>query len=763
MSFIQSKKHPTISRSALASALLLALPVAAQPATQQHEPGKMAEVNVSADAIEPEFIAEKASSAKQVKPLVDTPQTIVVVKKELFKQQAAVTLSDTLRNTPGITMLMGENGNTATGDSIFMRGFDTQNSIYVDGIRDLGTISRDTFNTEQVEIAKGPAGVDNGRGSSSGYINLSSKMAGVEDFTAGSVIVGSGSHKRVTADVNRALAVENAAVRVNLLRQESGVVGRDVVENNSTGIATSLAFGLGTSTRTTLNVLHVQQDNTPDGGISTAGLPGYYSSTYKAAFPNNDGPAIAKVDSENFYGSTDDKDHVVADMLTLRIEHDFNDKVSLQNTSRYGIASQAYVLTGINALALPAATKTDPATWTVTRSRQGKDQKNQILTNQTNVTAALSTAGITHNIASGMEFSYESQLNYTLGLPTGVTQVNANLYQPSTTDVFAIPVRTGAKTDGATSTAAIYLLDTIDLNEQWQVSAGLRAEHYNTTTDIITVQAAATPQTIPLGTLLGSDAKSSDNLLSYKIGTVYKPTADGSVYLSYATSQLPPGGANFSLSTSATNQNNPMLAPQKGSNLELGTKWNLLNNKLFATAAVFESINKNELVRDDVNTYISVGEKTVRGLEFGLVGMPFSGFELSAGLALLDPEITRGARYASAPTEGAVIQWTPKTTFTMWGNYKLEQFSVGGGVRYMDSVKRSNTVNLDPNANSMLEVPDYWVVDAMAAYDVTPSVQVQLNLFNLLDEEYINSLNNGGSRYFAGTPRSAKLGVNFAF
>ncbi len=763
MSFIQSKKHPTLSRSTLASALLLALPVVAQPTSSQNEPGKMAEVKVTADAIEPEFIAEKASSAKQVKPLVDTPQTIVVVKKELFKQQAAVTLSDTLRNTPGITMLMGENGNTATGDSIFMRGFDTQSSIYVDGIRDLGTISRDTFNTEQVEIAKGPAGVDNGRGSSSGYINLSSKMAGLEDFTAGSVTVGTGSHKRVTADVNRALSVENAAVRVNLLRQDSGVVGRDVVENNTTGIATSLAFGLDTDTRTTLNLLHVQQDNIPDGGISTAGLPGYYSAAYKAAFPNNDGPAIAEVASENFYGSTEDFDHILADMLTLRVEHDFNDKVSLQNTSRYGVSSQEYVLTGINALALPAATKTDPATWTVTRSRQGKDQKNQILTNQTNVTAAFSAAGVTHTVASGMEFSYESQRNYTLGLPTGVTQVNANLYQPSTSDTFALPVRTGAKTDGATSTAAIYLLDTIDLNDQWQISAGLRAEHYSTTTDIITVQAAATPQTIPVGTLLGSDAKSSNNLLSYKIGTVYKPTADGSVYLSYATSQLPPGGANFSLSTSTTNQNNPMLAPQKGSNLELGTKWNLLDNKLFATAAVFESVNKNELVRDDVNTYFSAGEKTVRGMEFGLVGMPLSGLELSAGLALLDPEITRGARYSAATTEGAVIQWTPKTTFTLWGNYKLEQFSFGGGARYMDSVKRSNTVNLDPTANSMLEVPDYWVVDAMAAYDVSPSVQVQLNLFNLLDEEYISSLNNGGSRYFAGTPRSAKLGVNFAF
>lgn len=76
-----------------------------------------------------------------------------------------------------------------------MRGFDTQGSIFVDGIRDLGTISRDTFNTEQVEIAKGPAGADNGRGASSGYINLSSKQATQEEFTTGNLTLGSGSHK----------------------------------------------------------------------------------------------------------------------------------------------------------------------------------------------------------------------------------------------------------------------------------------------------------------------------------------------------------------------------------------------------------------------------------------------------------------------------------------------------------------------------------------------------------------------------------------
>ena len=116
MAYIQAKKHKLGARSAIASALLLALPAMALAETDTAKnSGQLKEVKVTADAIEAEFIAEKASSPKQTQKLVDTPQTIVVVKKELFQQQAATSLAETLRNTPGITMLMGENGNTATG------------------------------------------------------------------------------------------------------------------------------------------------------------------------------------------------------------------------------------------------------------------------------------------------------------------------------------------------------------------------------------------------------------------------------------------------------------------------------------------------------------------------------------------------------------------------------------------------------------------------------------------------------------------------
>ncbi|WP_419570763.1 catecholate siderophore receptor Fiu [Rheinheimera sp.] len=776
MAFIKAKKHTQVTpfnSTLLASALALAIPAVAQAQQTQTE---LDAVVVSADEVEAQYKADTVSSTKQTQPLVNTPQTIVVVKKELIQQQAATTLSDALRNTPGITMLMGENGNTATGDSIFMRGFDTQGSIFVDGIRDLGTISRDTFNTEQVEIAKGPAGADNGRGSSSGYINLASKMATLEDASVANLTGGSGSYKRGTLDMNRQIG-DTSALRVNLLAQDSGVAGRDVVEDNRYGFASSLALGLGTSTRTYLNLFHMSQNNIPDGGIPTVGLEGFYNAAFDAdpstTYPNggpNAGKTIAPVDTSNFYGSTNDKDDVKATMATVKVEHDLNENTVLRNTSRFGQSDQDYLLTGVNAITTTtgsgaaAVAIADPNDWTISRSRQGKDQRNRILTNQTQLNTSVQTGAIRHDISSGLEFIYESQRNFTLALPTGTTQGAANLYNPSTSDTFVDPVRTGASTEGSTMTSALYVLDTLHLNEQWQLNLSGRFEHYSTETDLVTVQGTSTPQTIPIGTLLGSTLKASDNLASYKVGALYKPASNGSVYLSYATTKLPPGGANFALSATANNINNANVDAQKGTNLELGTKWDLFDNKLALTAAVFESTNSNEIATDPTGVAAQVGEREVRGVELGLVGAITSAWQISAGAAYLDSEITRGNQSGTNPTDGGVIQWTPELTLTVWNSYSFGNGLVlGGGVRYVDTVSRSSSTTLNLAKTSVPAVPDYWVVDAMASYPITPTVDIQLNVYNLLDEEYMSSLNNGGSRYFMGTPRSARLGVNVKF
>lgn len=775
-SHIVSKKRSSLqlTATALSSAILLVSAGAVAEETK-----KLDKVKVEADAVEPVYKAEKASSPKFTQPLVDTPQTVVVVKKELFQQQSATTLSEALRNTPGITMLMGENGNTATGDSIFMRGFDTQGSIYVDGIRDLGSISRDTFNTDQVEIAKGPAGVDNGRGAASGYINLSTKLANQEDATTVGAIAGTADYKRATLDSNHSLG-ESSAIRVNLMKQDAGVDGRDTVENDFQGFATSLAFGLGTETRTYINYLNMQQSGIPDGGVSTAGLDGYYSSVYAARFPSG-GPAIQEVDSKNFYGSTSDYNDVNANMTTVRIEHDLAEGVTLRNTSRYGHTKQNQVLTGVNALVIDAATQGNLSTWKVARNRQGKDQSNQILTNQTNLTASFEAGGVQHDLTSGVEFIYESQLNYTVGMPfiasnsaTRVTQVDANLYNPSKNDVFQPVVRDGGKTDGETTTYGLYALDTITLNPQWEVSVGLRADRFHTDTNQV-VRLTAVTNGAPIGTLVGREANVTDELFSWKLGGVYKPVEDGSIYVSYATSELPPGGSNFALNTdpatqaAGSNINNPNLDPQKGTNTELGTKWNLMNNKLFFTAALFKSTNENEIATNADGSSTAVGEKQVEGLELGLVGAITNQWQISTGIAFMDTEITRGNRTAAnngaTNNEGGVIQWSPEVTFTLWNSYTFENgLLIGGGARFIDTMASSSLTRAEAQAlRSVLEFGDYWVFDAMASYPVTKNVTVQLNVLNLTDEEYVASLNNAGSRYYPGAPLSARVGVNWSF
>lgn len=792
---ISTRKHQALQQfkvSALSSMILLAASTSMAAETVEKEEkkteptGKLSTVKVNADGINADFKAEKVSSDKFTQPMVDTPQTIVVVKKELFQQQAATSLSETLRNTPGITMLLGENGNTATGDSIFMRGFDTQGSIFVDGIRDLGSISRDTFNTEQVEIAKGPAGVDNGRGAASGYVNMSSKMANLDSAISGNVSAGSGDYKRATLDVNQVLS-DTSAVRINLLKQDAGVAGRDKIENNYQGVAASLGLGLGTDTRTYFNLLNMEQSGIPDGGVPTIGLEGYYNAIFDArpstTYPKGGplaGTTPAEVDSANFYGSTSDHNDVKASMATARMEHDLADNITLRNTSRYGRNRVEQVLTGVNTVTFaPSVTATPlaPEAWTVSRSRQGKDQVNQILTNQTNLTASFNAGGVKHEVASGIEFIYESQLAYALGTPyasatssTRAAQVNANLYNPSTQDVFQPVVRDAAKTDGETTTYALYVLDTITLNDHWELSAGVRAERFHTRTDILTRQAAVTApavQTIPVGTMVGTAAQLDDELLSWKIGGVYKPTENGSIYASYATSQLPPGGSNFSLSTSSTlGTNSPNVDPQKGTNQEIGTKWNVFGDKLALTAAVFRSTNDNEFVSNPDGTTTAVGERRVEGIELGASGIIVQNWQVNAGLAYMEPEIIRGNRAtAAASTQGGAIQWSPKLTFTLWNSYTFKNgLVIGGGVRYIDSVMSTSLTNADAlSRRSMVELPDYWVIDAMASYPLNKNISLQLNVFNLTDEEYIASLNSGVSRYYPGVPRSARLGVTFTF
>ncbi len=762
MSYIQSRKHaaarqPRHRSTAALAAAAFALPgavlaqSAAAPAVAASQP--RGETTLPTVKVQPakdnELKADVLSSPKFTQPIVDTPQTITVIKKELLQQQAATSLSEALRNIPGVTMQLGENGSTQTGDSINLRGFDTSQSIFVDGIRDLGAVSRDVFNIDQVEVVKGPSGSDIGRGASSAYINLVSKTAQADGgFAGGSLTAGTADRKRLTADLNTPLSLlPGSAVRLNLMAQDGGTPGRDDVRSKRFGIAPTATFGLGTGTRETISYLHVSQDNRPDGGVSTFGLKGYgYVTPATATAPQivlTPGPAV---DSSNFYGLLSDHDHVKMDMFTSRLESDLAKGFTLRNTTRIGRTFEEVVVTGVNAVQTPT---TGPDT--ATRSRQGRRQDNEILTNQTNLASTFDTFGLTNSLSTGFELTYERQKTVT---PTAISGT-ADLYAPNPDDAMASPQfnTTGTNTVGSTLTASAYAFETLAVTRNFLVNGGVRVDKYHTDTSSNTFASGTTAASqYALGV--------GDSLWSYKVGAVYKPARNGSVYVTYSDSKQPPGGTNFALSNQPNSQAQPSLEPTEGSNIEFGTKWDLLEGDLLATAAVYRSENKNELVGDGaaVQTYSQVGQRRVQGIELGLVGNLTRDLSASLGYSNMDSKIL----HAAPASQGGVIVFSPKNTFTSWLAWKLPYgIAVGGGMRYADTSARSSAV-VAPT-NNLLTAPSYWVGDAMASYDVTKNLQLQLNVYNLFDRKYIQSLNNGGSRYTPGAERNGLLSVNLKF
>ncbi|MDY6981641.1 MAG: TonB-dependent receptor plug domain-containing protein, partial [Pseudomonadota bacterium] len=277
---IRSRKHAATA-SANMNKSLLALALLAAPLAAQAQQGQQGQQAADRDAEVIDVLGRSgrmrvdvSANSKFTRSLLDTPQTVQVVTQDMLREQGSMSLMDALRNTPGITMQLGENGNTSAGDTFQMRGFSTSTSTFVDGIRDLGAVSRDAFNLEQVEIAKGPAGADVGRGAASGYINLITKQPARDLGTAVTAGYGTADNKRVTFDTGINLGATGAA-RLNVLLAEGGVAKRDVVDNENLSIAPSVAFGLGTETRVYVLSQHVRQDNTPDGGIPAVGRAGY--------------------------------------------------------------------------------------------------------------------------------------------------------------------------------------------------------------------------------------------------------------------------------------------------------------------------------------------------------------------------------------------------------------------------------------------------------------------------------------------------------
>ena len=741
------------------TALIMAHGLAASAQEQSASAAPVAATNAPT-AMEKTVItghAEKEiSSPKYTEPLRDTPQTINVVPHSVIEEQGATTLRDVLRNVPGISFQAGE-GSVPAGDQLSIRGFSARTDLFVDGVRDIGGYTRDSFNVEQVEVTKGPNSTYSGRGSTGGSVNMVSKSPQPTAFYDGTFGFGTDDYYRTTVDFNQpipqadAIGLKGTALRVNGLFHDQDFADRDFVHDQRWAMAPSLAIGLGTSTRVILSYLHLEEDNLP-----AYGLPFVSSSTnpYGGAAALGH---IAPLPYHSFLGVVDrDYEKIANDVGGLRIEHDFNDDVTLKHQTRYGRTRRDSVITA------PRIIKNAPAnqdydlvtvgadTYGLNHEVQSRDQLDQVFTTQTDLITKFETGKLEHTLVSSVEYNHETEINYLRS--GGITKwQNGTTYYPAPPDnpldpnpysTFAPVTRTGARNEAIADSAGLSLFDTIKLGEKWFIPLGIRGDTYTVGYN----QRAANGVVTSLNR--------NDIQPTWRGGLVFKPKPNGSIYFGYGTS-FNPSAEGLTLAN-----NNVDVAPELGTSYELGTKWDLFDEKLSVSGALFRTDKQNYRTTDPLTAIISnTGDVRVEGIELGVSGRLTRDWIIYGGYAIMESKILSSISAplydgVNVPEQGHKLSNTPEQTASLWTTYTLPyRFTIGTGVSFVDK-RYSNNIETS-------SVSGYWLQDALLSWKATDNLDLRLNLYNLWNEEYIDRV--GGGHSIPGTGRTIIVTASLKF
>lgn len=687
---------------------------------------------------ENEYKAERSANPKFTVPLIDMPKSITVITEQVMKDSGSQTLQEALRMTPGITFGSGEGG-VAIGDRPFIRGFDTFGSFYVDGLRDIGSQTREVFAIEQMEVLKGPSGAFDGRGSAGGSINIVTKQARAGNFIAGSTGVGTNSFKRGTIDGNY-MVNENLAVRLVGMAHKSDTAGREHVGVQRWGLMPSITLGLNTATSATASWYHHETDD-----ISDWGLPFIQTGADGAPHGKPVGPRNA------WYGVKGrDFQETSADIGTLKLKHAFSDRFVVRNTTRYGLTTNEYFVTRPNISSLA-----DLNAGLINRNNaRNRGNKTETIANLTDVSLHFDTWAVKHNVNAGLEFSWEDTRNRAFSgggitdpadrtVPVGNSNPNV-AFDPITRNAHPSYI-------GETFNKSAYIFDSMELTQRWLLNAGIRFDSY--TAELQNRDPATGANTTRF--------KNDKSFLNYQVGAVYKVQPNASLYATYATSSSPVGLSmgDFNYAGGGLDAQTSHLKPESTETFEGGFKWNVLED-LGITAAGFHTIKKN--ARVNVGPAIeNAGEAEVNGFELTLAGNITDKWNVFGGYTFLDARQTKVGDSAdpnavgSASTKGKQLHGIAKHSASMWSTYKiLPLLTVGGGAFYMDKVYA------DPSNNGY--VPAYVRFDIMAKYKINRNLDLQLNVQNLTDKRYFNSTY---FRHYAipAAGRFAFMTLNFRF
>lgn len=698
--------HAAVGAAAVCAALLPANAHAVEP--QNIPPTRRSDTVIVEGARITDYKQETSSVSKLTELLRDTPQSITTVTRYEIDDRAVTAMNDALRSVPGISLGAGET--SYQGTNLFLRGFTTRNDMFADGMRDYGYYYRDPFNNAAIEVLKGPASTLFGRGSTGGVIQQVSKTAVLDTQASASLLFGTDQSRRATLDIGASVSMlgETAAVRLNAMVHQGEVEGRDGAENDRWGVAPTLALGLGTPTRLHVSYLHQSDDIRPDYGMPWfAGRP-------------------APVKRSNFYGFNSDYLDTDVDVATVRFEHDFDASLTIRNQTRYSRANREF---RISEAVIPAGTPATTPVEAITISRNEFEgySTDKFAQNQTDVIAKFSTGTLQHTLVTGIELGREEPNPVyvtNVGLPT-TNLANPQAQQYSVLQSYPrLAARTRADSVG------VFALDTIKFTEHWQAMLGARWDRFDS-------EYRSTGYS-PAGAVIATTSVNHvDEAPSFRAAVLYKPVDAATFYLSYGDSFNPSAEGIESLVSSgrAVAQANLNLDPEESRTYELGAKWELLSGGVLLSSSIFRIEKTNARVPDPlVPGFNSLGgEQRVDGFEIELVGRLTEAWNLRAGYAYLDSEVTHSV--PGGPVTGAPLTIAPKNSASIWSEHRLPfGMDLGLGVVSISSRLAQNT------ASAYLVAPGYTTVDAMAKYSLAANLTLQLNVSNLTDKYYFDQL-----------------------
>jgi len=663
------------------------------------------------------YQATRSSTAtKTDTPLIDVPQSVSVVTQEQMSDQSVQTMSDAVRYVPGVTSSQGE-GNR---DALNFRGSGvTTGDFYLDGIRDDVQTYRDFYNTDRIEVLKGPNGMIFGRGAAGGAINRVSKEAGWDPVREIKLTYGAYNQKRTSIDIGNAIN-DVAAFRLNAVYEKSDSY-RSGVNLKRYGVNPTFTITPSDNTKITIGAEYFKDQHIGDRGIPSIGS-GLNNRPYRLQ------------DYQTFYGNAAlSPNETETKALNAMVEHAFNDNLSIRNRMRYASYDKFYQNVYANS-------KVTNDTFSVGAYRDTTDRQNLI--NQTDLIYKVTTGVLEHQLLVGMEIGTQKTRNLRSTATGGENIANGfSALNPTYTQ----PINLNTPSRNQTSDIdifAVYLQDQIKISDQWQAIVGLRHDqlktHYVDIKDNKTIDV-------------------SDSLLSPRAGLIFKPIENLSIYGSYSLSYVPRAGDQLIGLTSDTSS----LQPEKFINKELGAKYDITPN-LSLTAAVYNLERKNVAITDPApgsSLNIVVDGQETKGAELGIAGKMSDRWSIFGGYSYQDGELTKSMKIGSSTyLAGTSLGQTPNYTFSLWNRYDFnESWGVALGV-----VSRSQMYALTPTSTASTILPGYARLDAAIFWKPSSKIQMQLNVENLMDKDYVASAHNNYN-ITPGAPLTARATLTYHF